>query len=384
MELDNLQKHLFTLATMEQSDSPTVSCYLNLEHGAPGYRPVFDERVRLLRSGLIGQARQHLEDALSPVEAFLRAGAQPGSKGLALFSRGGDRPFFLPLEFHVPLPNWIAMDSTPNIYHLVELKDTYHRYVVLLATESAVRILGINLGSITEELWNNRPELRKRVGREWTKEHYQAHRRERSHQFLNEQIRILSRVMSAGGYRHLILAGDPRATASIRRALPRHLEARLIDVVHGSSNDRASDVVAATLSAFVEQEERESQAVARRLCAQMNAHGLAVAGVRASMRALAEWQVDVLVLAKEHEPAVGWACAACDTRDPESSIPRLCPRCGARHIRKFRTTEEMVRLAEQRGAVVEVVNESDELMRLGGVGCLLRYLDRDDYALRAA
>jgi hypothetical protein len=44
----------------------------------------------------------------------------------------------------------------------------------------------------------------------------------------------------------------------------------------------------------------------------------------------------------------------------------------------------MVRLAEQTGCGVEVVNHSDALMRFGGVGCLLRYLAREQYHRRAA
>ncbi|MEE9550942.1 MAG: hypothetical protein V3W08_11165 [Candidatus Binatia bacterium] len=35
--------------------------------------------------------------------------------------------------------------------------------------------------------------------------------------------------------------------------------------------------------------------------------------------------------------------------------------------------EEMVRMAEEHGCTVEIVNQSEALMQLGGVGCLLRY-----------
>lgn len=384
MELKNLEKHIFSLATMEETDAPVISCYLGVERGPAGYRNFLDERVRVLRTGVAPAARQHFEEALEQIEVFLRSGVPLDRKGMALFSRGGDQAFFLPLEFEVPLTNWIAVDAKPNIYRLVELKDTYDRYVVLLATESVVRILGINLGSVTEELWNTRPELRHRAGREWTKEHYQAHRRERISQFIHEQIRVLSRVMLTGGYRHLLLAGDPRATGLIRKALPRHLEARLIGIVPAAGNDRASDIVAATLSSFVDYEERESQSVAERLCNQSNAHRLAVVGARASLRALDQWQVDILVLAKAYEPDPGWVCTSCGWRHLEPPFPTCCPRCGAEKLRTLRIKEEMVRLAEQRGAVVEIVNESDGLMHLGGVGCLLRYLDREECPRRAA
>jgi len=38
------------------------------------------------------------------------------------------------------------VNSPPDIYHLVEIKDTCHRYVVLTSAEERARILGVNLG----------------------------------------------------------------------------------------------------------------------------------------------------------------------------------------------------------------------------------------------
>jgi protein required for attachment to host cells len=384
MEIKELRKHILTLATLQESNAPVVSCYLDRTAAVSGYRNALDERVRLLRRSLHGEPLQYLEDALRRIEAFLATGVQAGSKGVAVYARGGEQPFFLPLQFRVPLPNWIAASSTPNIYHLVELKDTYHRYVVLLATKGSVRILGVNLGSVTQDLWTHRPELRQRVGREWTKEHYQSHRRERSNQFVNEQIGILDRLMPAGGYAHLILAGDPRATSQVRKALPRHLAARVVDIVPASEYDRTSDVVAATLASFIEQEERESVAVVYKLQTEINTHGLAVAGARASFEALSQGQVDVLVLAKAYKPDHGWTCGACMATEIERPAPNACLRCGAGRIRELNVKEEMVRMAEQRGSEVEIVSHSDVLMRLGGVGCLLRFLGAEKHHTRAA
>ena len=38
------------------------------------------------------------------------------------------------LQFAVPLPNQLRVYPTPNIYHLVELKDAYERYLMMIAT----------------------------------------------------------------------------------------------------------------------------------------------------------------------------------------------------------------------------------------------------------
>src|SRR5262249_52319323 len=168
---------------------------------------------------------------LRQMEGFLGSGLLTQTKSVAMFGRGGERPFFLPLQFGVPLPNWIAVSATPCIYHLVDLEDTYACFVVMLATDKCVRILGVHLGAVVEDIRSQRSELRLRVGREWTKQHYENHRRERTHRFVNEQIRLLNRVVAKREYGHLFLAGNPRVTSQIKNALPHHLAAKLVDVL---------------------------------------------------------------------------------------------------------------------------------------------------------
>jgi len=125
----------------------------------------------------------------------------------------------------------------------------------MLSTEEKARILEVNVGTVAETIRKERPELRRRIGREWTKERYQRHRRARARQFINEQVEILDQVMSAGDYRYLILAGDPRVTARIEKALLKHLSAGLVSTVCASGNDKTTDILAATLAAFVKYEE---------------------------------------------------------------------------------------------------------------------------------
>jgi stalled ribosome rescue protein Dom34 len=146
--------------------------------------------------------------------------------------------------------------------------------------------------------------------------------------------------MSAGGYKHLILAGEPKVTRRIRAALPKPLLRYLVDSVPASKKDKTSDVVMATLSTFVEEEQRESLSTVERLHGEIRTNGLALLGEHATLRALERGQADELVLAKGYEAEA---------------------------------REEMVRLATATGCEVEIVDQNDLLMQLGGVGCLLRY-----------
>ena len=91
------------------------------------------------------------------------------------------------MQFEVVVPHWICIAPAPNIFHLVELKDTYHRYVVLLCANDSARILEVNLGAVTTELLLQRPDLRQRAVREWGKDFYQSSHEDVTH-FVGQQI----------------------------------------------------------------------------------------------------------------------------------------------------------------------------------------------------
>lgn len=373
MELRELQGHVRGLASIPATRSPVISCYLRVEGGRLKHRPVFESRIEELRRSFAGEAAQQFEEALVPIERFLSDEVHRGSRGVAVFSRAGRQPLFLPLQFFVPLPTWIAADILPNIYHLVELKDTYWRFVVLVCSQESARIAAVNLGAVTLDLLRTRPELRRRVGREWTKEHYRKHRTTRTRQFVCEAVDALSEVMTAGRYDHLILAGDPRMTAMVRRRLPDHLAERLSGVIRKPGRTEAGDVVAESIASFVEAEHRESQDAVAKLQRELRAGGLAVGGTRASYWALKRSEVETLVMGTEYSPSPGWACRGCRLERTVAQRPKKCPACGSRSLDDLTIREVMLRLAEQRGSQVELVRDSATLTRLGGVGCLLRF-----------
>ncbi len=132
--LDELKQHITLLAGVEESGAPFISCYLNLGDGAACWRKALDDRASILRRVLKGDDLVDLEEALGKIEVWLATDLLPEAKGVAIFVRGiFGGAFMLPMQFAAPLPNWITVYPTPNIYHLVELKDNYHRYVVILA-----------------------------------------------------------------------------------------------------------------------------------------------------------------------------------------------------------------------------------------------------------
>jgi len=189
MDRDDLQKNVRILATMKETEMPVVSCYLNTEQGYPSCQAFLAERTILLKRIIPPEQRDSLDHSLERIESYVHENAYARDvRGIAVFVRTVENPFLLGLRFHVPLPNLLLVDSVPNIFHLVELKETYDRYVVVLMTGKRAAILEINLGTVTRQTWSEHPALPERVSREWTKEQYQRHRRKQTEEAIREKI----------------------------------------------------------------------------------------------------------------------------------------------------------------------------------------------------
>ena len=148
MDLSELQGHIRSLITLDEEDAPIVSAYVPIGEIGAGSNPMAT-RVREIRKLLTEAERTSFDEPFDRILQYLARELRPSTRGVAAFARGGERPFFLGLQFQVPVPDRLSVSSSPDVYHLVELKDTYHRYVVLIANEESARILEVHLGAVT-------------------------------------------------------------------------------------------------------------------------------------------------------------------------------------------------------------------------------------------
>jgi rubrerythrin len=371
---EELKDRILTLAGIEESPTPFVSCYLNLENGEKSALQAIERRAELLRRILKGKDLGDFEESIGAIKSYVKRELLAEAKGMAFFARSCfDKEFYMPLQFAVPLPNTLRVYPTPNIYNLIELKDTYERYLVMIATTEWVRIIEVNLGAATVQAWSENPKLRERVGDEWSATQYQLFRYHRENQFLQEKMATLEKLMQSGDHSHLIIAGDSQITARIREALPSHLSVKLMDTISASHTDDETDIVTETLRIFVEQEERDSQSIADRLIQAIRTQGPAVVGVKDCLYNLQQGKVDTLVMLQDYAPGPSWTCSTCDEMVEMTPESNICPNCNCSTLRPTDLREELVRQAGKKDCPVEVVEDSDVLKELGGVGCLLRF-----------
>ena len=338
--MTTLEDLIVRLVEIDENESPLISCYVDLTKSREAQIAEVEQRSVIARAGLRGQARHDYDDALNEIVDHLRHRPLQSKRSLAMFSRWGDEPFFSLFELDAPLENQLMVDSLPMIYLLIALKDKLNRFVVVLTSEDEARILEVVIGQVTESMLTKRPELRKRVGREWTKEHFQSHKRGRHAQFLKEKVALIEQLMAKKGYNHLVIFGSSPNVTRLTNALPKRLQELVIDPKGSSTATTVSDCVKEAIQLFIEAEERESQSTVQRLHLGIMHNGLGVAGHDAVLDALGSGQADTLVILDSY-PA--------DQR------------------------EEVVRAAVQAKVNVETVGESELLEYYGGAGCLLRY-----------
>jgi hypothetical protein len=338
MNYAKLKKHLNALAGLPTTDTPLISSFLDLSRGNVAAVRDFQAWTELTRQTFAGEQRQAFDDAAEEIESWIM---KANGRSAAVFCRWGEHPLFLPMEFEVPLETRHHVADLAVIYPLVELKDRFNRFVVVLTTANSARIVEVNLGSQSIELLTERPALRERIGREWTREHYASHRRERDRRFVKDKIAVIEGLMAKRGHNSLIIAGDPRYVNRLTEALPGSLKNKLIgEIKTGISDDRLQDVIGQALDSFLKAEAEEAHDTVELLVNSVRAGGLAVVGVESTRRAIAEGRAERLVVSS--------------TLTAEDQ-------------------EDLVRLASQLDVGIETVQDCEMLDRNGGAGALLRY-----------
>lgn len=340
-EITSLQTQLRELATLPETAEPVISMYLDLRQSTDALRSKFSLWCTAARITVPSALRDRFDAARAELQTLFYQEWPESVRSVAAFSRAGDSPLWKVMPFSATLENHFAVSAQPSIFPMVQLKDRFHRFVVVISTEEYSRIVEVTLGAVSEQILATRPEIQRRIGREWTREHFHQKKRENDRRFLRDQVEIIGSLMAKRGHNHLILAGHPRHVSALRAVLPKELEARVSDtVLHAPNGNDYSVVLEQAIEAFVEVEQTESHCTVERLHAQVSRGGLAVVGVQEVREAIEAGAAAELVISE-------------DLPNPNR--------------------EELVRLATAHGLAIEVCEDDELLNSHGGVGCLLRY-----------
>jgi peptide chain release factor subunit 1 len=342
-----------------------VSLYLDArpdQHGLDNFGPFvekeFVQRARIFRRH--SPAWESFNRDSQRILSYLRQEVREAANGIVIFACDGNGQLFEALQLEAAIEeNRLYVAQTPQLYPLARLLSRHPRYAVVVADTNQGRVFVVALDRVVNSLEvTGRKTNRTEMGG-WSQARYQRHIENYHLHHVKELVDVLDRVVRAEQIEHVILAGDQVVLPLIREQLPKPLALKVIDhLAIPMAASQAEVVAAATAAVRGHRAASDAQKVERLLDA-YGADGLGVVGQEETAKALANGQVDELLISEE-------------TGRPTEEPPGEVSADGADPV-AVSVADELVREARRTGASVTVIEDPSLLADVGGVGAFLRY-----------
>ena len=372
-----LAKHLEKLAAYEPQNVPVVSLYLNLapdQHGRDNYETFLRKVSAEHLQAFDAQSAEHasLERDFERISQYLADDVNRSANGVALFSSAGAGEFFEAIQLDAPIDDhWLFIGAVPHIYPLVRLVDQYPRYASVLVDTNRARILVFGLGAVEAREEVTGVKTRRSSMGGWSQARYQR-RAENFHQrHIKEVVDTLDAVVRRDNIQHIIVAGDDVVVSLLREEMPKHLVDRLVDVLKLDRHAGEDTIIEATLEALRHKDAETDADQVREVVDAWQGGGLGVVGPEATLRALALGQVDELLITAAPQD-LKTVQKLPDDAAPEPVVVQTSS-AAASDGQQIHLSDELVTRAQQTGARVRMIENSDLLKPYGGVGALLRF-----------
>ena len=379
-----------TLGAFEPDGYPFLSIYINAEPGQNGR----DTFPIWLKTQLSEQGQQYKENEIElarydsvveRINSYIDQEVDPSANGIAIFTSVGDSGVFEAVQLEVPFAeNEFYAYDRPHIFPLARVVHENPRYAVLWAdtNKADIYIFGgetriradVDLEAKVENIQNEVTQSSQPGG--WSQQRFQR-RTENFHlQHAKEVVSELENIMKKVDVEQLVLCGDEATIMPILKPqLSKSLEEKVIATINMSQYDSEEEIHEKTLEAVgIEMATRQAKVVERVNDAAKAAAGMGTLGLEDTLRALANGQVEELVVSSnidtidyskrevekildEYEP--GDDQIPVDTQ-PIVTIPG-------------EVADQLIIRAISTGAKIAFVKDDSLLRDAGGVGSILRY-----------
>ena len=372
----SLEDTLSRLMAFEPSTFPVISLYLDAQADKTG-RDQFDAFVRkeLASRGKTyapgTPEKASFEADAARIIQWLAENVEASANGIAIFAceAGG---LWETVQLNAPVgENRLYIYNQPHLYHLARLDDEYPKYAALLTDANSARIYVFGLGQTLEtEQVKGKKVNRVKVGG-WSQARYQRRVDNAHANHAKETVEALDRLVKQEGVKHIVVTGDSQITSLLLEQMSKELSEKVVDVLKLDIKSTERDIFDATLEAMRRVDAATDAEKVDRLMAEYRKGGLACLGQQETLEALANGQVDELLICTclesqhlEAEPVE--AVLAPELPDAEGNTETDEPR-------PVLIADLLVTKAKQIDASVTFIQDAKLLWDAGGVGAMLRW-----------
>ena len=372
-----IEEPLARLVAFEPTTFPVLSVYLNTQpdqHGrTPDATPYLHREFKALgRTWAPSSPERHSFDRdVERIVSYVTDKIDSAANGVAIFACWGAEEFFEAIQLTTPVSdNRVYAYNQPHLYHLARLDEQYPRYAAVLTDTNTARIFVFGLGHVIDaEEVKGKKVHRVKVGG-WSQARYQRRVGNAHQEHAKEVIEHLSQIVREDHVSHIILAGDSVVIPLLQEQLPQEM-APMVEVMKLDIHASDQDVMAATLEKLQDQEASTAAEKVDRLMNQYRARGLAVVGLHETLEALANGQVEELLISGALELSHPQAEEVEAILAPE--IPDAAGGTESEEPRQASVPDLLVTKAKQTGATITFIEDAALLESTGGVGAFLRW-----------
>jgi peptide subunit release factor 1 (eRF1) len=328
--------------------------------GAPR-RPAWEGTRRELDDliagyGPRGAAFDSLTADVARLADYLEQELDPAAQGVVIVACQ-QQGVFEPVPLDVPVATGVTIAPIPALRQLVSATEDYPPHAVLVADQRDAF-----LWFLARRTWERGVQIeasgypRKQQQGGWSQRRYQARADERVEAFARTIAEETRRELGEGRDEipYLIIAADEPISSALDAALHASVESRIIGRIHLPMEASIAEIAAAAAPLVDEAERRRELAAVEAARDGAGAGGRGVTGPTDTLTALETGQVMTLVMNDDFSrPA--WADYSLPVYGV-GEVPREHPAAGdVANIVPTRLEDEVVRLALQTGATVEIV-----------------------------
>jgi peptide subunit release factor 1 (eRF1) len=375
MSID-LTAKLSELGKISRGPSPVVSVYLDTRWADEHQR----DRVRVFLKNELARARRassnraadgDLDWIESQGAALVGQATMPEAAGVALFACEalGLREL---LPVRMPFADTFAVADSPVLRPLAALAETTPPALLIFVDAEHARLWTVTAeGAAAEVVLEAEREGHPRVagGPQMVQTGWDRRQGAARERHLDVVAKRAVTLADSEGIQHLIVAGEPRNVALLRKALPLSVAKHVVGEIAGS-RDEAGDVLVRRATELLSraQGQRDAEEVDDILVTAAKG-GKAAAGVDATLEAVKRGAIHRLYLLGEF-CASGGICVACGNLQGDSSEP--CRLCG-KPTRPADLAEAMIHRVIAAGGKVLTLSTHAALGGAGGVAAELRF-----------
>jgi peptide subunit release factor 1 (eRF1) len=358
-----------------------TSCYLDVDGRRRPRHADYETQLEYLvregrekAAGFGPEAVRSVTADLDRITAWVRGGFDRSHvRGLAFFACAADG-FFEVVESPLPAGNEIVINRTPHVRPLEAILQAYESFAVLLVDRQRARLFRFELGELTEhtEVFDAAPRGGDQAGHPAQGSraaHVQRRSEEVAHRHLKHAAEVTFSELQQRPVDHVILGGPHEVVAELEGLLHTWVRERVADRLVIPATAGPDEVRQAALAVEEAVTRRRGAALVDRLRDAIGTGVAGVAGLEATLAALVERRVDVLLVSDGYATE-GWRCPSCRYLGP---LGRRCPVCSTAMDLVDDVVEEAVEEALANKCRVQIVRENADLDVLGRIGALLRF-----------